>query len=659
MPAIFCVKLRAMNSLEGLNPRQREAAEHAAGPLLIVAGAGAGKTKTLVARVGRLIEKGVAPEKILAITFTNKAAGEMRERVEQLLKPCLAGRQAKTYNLEPNISPFVSTFHALGAHLLREQAAAAGLENRRFAILDRDESLAAIKESLKEAGFDPKQLEPRRVLGRISREKGNGVNLAGFQTAVGDFFADIVAQVWARYDRKLRERQALDFDDLLLRTVELLASAPAILAQYQTRWSHLHIDEYQDTNAIQYRLAQLLAAGRRNLCVVGDVDQSIYSWRGADFRNLLRFEEDYPDATVVLLEQNYRSTKTILAAANEIIKKNVERREKNLFTENAEGEPIQLWSGLDEKEEAALVVEECARLIGAGFSASEIAVLYRANFQSRALEEAFLRAGLPYQVLGTRFFERREVKDVLAYLKAALNPNDIESVRRIINLPPRGVGKVTLAKFYTEGLGALPLKMREKIGAFQKLLADIRELAERERPSETLKFIIRRSGLEKMLREEGTEEAAERLANVQELVTFATRYDTLGGDEAVEKLLTDAALASEQDSLGASNQRPATRLMTVHAAKGLEFRVVFVTGLEQDLFPHRGFGEAEESAAAGEEERRLFYVALTRAKEKLYLTYAESRTIYGSRRLTLPSEFLADIPPALLATREFLLSVDF
>ncbi|MBI2099799.1 MAG: UvrD-helicase domain-containing protein [Candidatus Vogelbacteria bacterium] len=650
-----------MEALRGLNSDQQVAAEHRAGPLLIVAGAGAGKTKTIVARILRLIETGIAPEQILAITFTNKAAGEMRERVrtaltsETSLRFDLGNPESKGRTLsEVGPLPFVSTFHALGVYLLRAESQATGL-GKYFSIFDKEDSLRVVKEVMKTGGLDPKQIEPRKILGRISRAKGNGVNWTQFQNSNNEsYFDKLVIPVWRAYEIELRARRTLDFDDLLLKTAELLEANPLILKRYQDRWRYIHIDEYQDTNEIQYRLARLLAVAHQNICVVGDVDQSIYSWRGADCRNILRFEEDYPKAKVVLLEQNYRSTKNILEAANVIIKKNFERQEKNLFTNNPAGDPIKLWVGLDEKAEAALVAEEGAQLIESGVKPEDIAVLYRTNFQSRAIEEAMLARGLPYQVLGTRFFERQEVKDVLAYLKAALNPEDIESAKRIINLPPRGVGKGTLVKLYSGQAASLPAKMREKISEFQKLLGAIRERAEAEPPSSVLKFIIQAAGLEKLY-QDGTEEGAERLANIKELVTLALRYDVEPAGEAVHKLITDAALASDQDTL--KERGGGIKLMTVHTAKGLEFRYVFITGLEQNLFPS---GHLDEDGDRDhEEERRLFYVALTRAKERLYLTYAQVRTIFGSRQFTLPSEFLTDIPPHLVESRDFLIDIGF
>lgn len=636
--------------MESLNARQKEAVLATEGPVLVVAGAGAGKTKTIAHRIAHLIKKGVAPEQILAITFTNKAANEMRERTMQLIARRVKG-EAFEYDSNHKLhassstlqAPFVSTFHALGAYIIRENARALGL-TKYFSILDRDESLSVIKQAMREQDINPKELEPRRILAAISRTKGEGHSFEQFK-ADENYFGSLVAMLWRRYEEILRERKALDFDDLLLKVIELWrdppAGGPTILEHYQNRWRYLHIDEYQDTNTIQYQMAKMLAAKHHNLCVVGDIDQSIYSWRGADFRNILHFERDYPGATVITLEQNYRSTKTIIAAANQVIALNRERREKNLFTENEDGELIRLLIGIDENEEAQRIAEGCRTLIERGARPQDIAVLYRANFQSRALEEAFLYHDLPYKVVGTRFFERKEVRDVIAYLKAALNPEDIESVKRIINVPPRGIGKVTLAKVFSNQKNSLPPKVAAQFSDFQKILADIKRATEEQIPSAVIKYILQRSGMEQMLRE-GSDEDRERLENIRELVTLAVKYDHQ--EDGVWQFLTEVSLASDQDSMEKKDN--AVRLMTVHAAKGLEFDYVFIAGLEQDLFPHKGIDREEKRD--GEEERRLFYVALTRARKKLFLSYAQIRTIFGSRQVNYPSQFLGEIDEALL-----------
>ncbi|MEK7147585.1 MAG: UvrD-helicase domain-containing protein, partial [Patescibacteria group bacterium] len=612
-----------MSYLNDLNERQKKATEHQNGPLLIVAGAGAGKTKTLAARIVRLVQKGVAPENILAITFTNKAAKEMRERVALALQ----SEQSLNRPLTLMEKPFVSTFHSLGVHILRENARTIGL-NRHFGIFDRSDSKKSIRQAMENVGVNPKQFEPGRILEIISREKGNNLIIAEYEKEIGnEYLPGIVAKVWREYDDILVNEKALDFDDLLLRAVRLLKEQSEILEKYQNTWHYLLIDEYQDTNKIQYELARQLAAKSKNICAVGDHDQLIYGWRGASIRNLLEFENDYPNTTVVLLEENYRSSKRILAVANRVIEKNRLRKEKRLFTQKPLGEKIGLYPAYDETDEANYIAGKTQSLIAAGEPPEAIAVLYRANFQSRAIEEAFLDEKIPYQVLGTRFFERKEIKDVLAYIKAALNPENLSDFKRAIENPRRGIGKVTLAKALSGMVEKLPAAARMKIGEFRDLLAQIKKQTLTGKPSETIKFVLRISGIETQLKSGGDDEK-ERLENIRELASLAVKYDGLTPEEGMEKLLTDAALASDQDEL--QEYKPAVKLMTVHAAKGLEFDYVFITGLEDGLFPHERLGEKEISEEESEEERRLFYVALTRARKKIFLSHTSNRTIFGS-----------------------------
>lgn len=624
-----------MTYLDELNNQQKEAVLHKEGPLLVVAGAGAGKTRVITYRIKHLIEQGgVRPESILAITFTNKATREMRERVEKLLSE------------HKGALPFVSTFHTLGANICRAHARSLN-RDRYFSILDRDESISLIKQAMRELSIDEKRFEPRKILGAISRAKGDGFTLSDYQNESGnEFYPKLVMQVWRRYQELVAKARAFDFDDLLLETVKLLKREPEILKHYQDQFKYLLIDEYQDTNTVQYDLAKLLAGERKNICVVGDVDQSIYSWRGADFANLLRFEKDFPGAKVVLLEENYRSTQTILTAANQIISKNKNRHDKTLFTKNNEGEQINTTTSLSELAEADFVASEIKKIIEQGVSASEIAVLYRANFQSRVLEEGMLRKNVPYQVLGTRFFDRKEVKDLISYLKAALNSEDYASLARAIGSPARGIGKTTIMKLAQGERESLPAAMTRKVNDFYKILSEIKTAVETKPTSEVIKFTLTASGLETSLKK-GSAEEQERLENLRELVTLATKYDYLPAPEGIIALLEEVALASEQDSL--NEKKEGVKLMTVHAAKGLEFDYVFITGLEQDLFPHAGFGEKDRDE---EEERRLFYVAITRARKKVYLTYAQTRTIFGSRQVTIPSEFIFDISDDLMELKE-------
>lgn len=625
--------------LDELNPAQRKAVEKTKGPLLIVAGAGAGKTKTITYRILHLIKQGVAPEEILGVTFTNKAAEEMRERVRALL----AGSAENSGTRFGEGLPLLATFHSLGVRILKERGEVLGLK-KRFAIYDRNDSTRAMKEAIVAAGLDPKRFEPRKVLGAISKQKGNGVSLSEYRdSAPNDFFARILKDVWGRYEDTLRKEGALDFDDLLLSAVLILRKYPDILRGYQERWKYIHIDEYQDTNAVQYEFAKLLSAGHRNVCVVGDADQSIYSWRGADIGNLLAFEEEYPESEVIFLEQNYRSTKTIVAASNDIIKKNIRRKDKTVFTENADGEKISLFSAYDEADEAIFVAKKARELIQEGVRASEIAVLYRANFQSRVLEEAFLGEAVSYRVVGTRFFERKEVKDILSFIRAATMGTSGD-ISRIANVPPRGIGKVTLLSMIEGKEDTLPAGGRKKINDFKNLLRSIAEKTAVALPSEVVRFVLTETGMEAAYRK-GTEEEKERLENVKELVSLAARYDQFGLEEALEKFLEDAALSAAQDEL--RDEADAVALMTVHAAKGLEFSYVFITGLEDGLFPHERMGSTSEEVD-DEEERRLFYVALTRAKKKVFLSYASVRTIFGSRQVNVPSEFITDLPNELV-----------
>lgn len=623
-----------------LNEKQKEAVETTEGPLLILAGAGAGKTKTIAERIRHLVKKGVAPSSILAITFTNKAAKEMRERVDKMLE------QDTTLNkpVSMNERPFVSTFHSLGVHILKENSQKLGLP-RHFAIFDKDDSKRAVKEALVNAGLDPKTHEPERIMGIISKEKGRDTTFDEYANhADGGYFVSVVADVWGDYEKILKRDNALDFDDLLLKTVRLLRGNPGVREHYQKTWKYIHIDEYQDTNKVQYEIAKLLTGEEHNVAVVGDIDQNIYSWRGADIQNILKFEKDYPEAKIVLLEENYRSTKTILEAANTIIKKNKIRVEKNLFTSNAIGDKIGILSTFDETSEAEFIATKAKAIIDDGGTSDEIAVLYRANFQSRVLEEAFLRHKVPYQLLGTRFFDRKEVKDILSYLRASLNSECLSDVKRIINVPTRGIGKATIAKIFANDETSLTASTRQKIAGFRELLEKIKEKALSSKPSETIAYIITGSGLEALWKE-GREEDQERLENTYELVAFATRYDHLEPEEGVEVFLADSALQSDQDAL--TEEKTGVRLMTVHSSKGLEFDTVFISGLEDGLFPHQKVTKEGITAEEAEEERRLFYVAITRARKKIFLTYAQARTIFGQRQVNIPSEFIFDIPEEL------------
>jgi DNA helicase-2/ATP-dependent DNA helicase PcrA len=638
--AFVCYHSPVDTKSDSLNARQNEAAQTLGGPLLILAGAGAGKTKTITHRMLNLIKNGANPHSILAITFTNKAAKEMRERVNRMLA------EDKTLNLpiSMNERPFVSTFHALGVHIIRENSQLLGV-SRNFTIFDRGDSKRAVKEGLEQLGLNTDSNDPGGILSAISRAKGDGLTLMAYRAKTGnDYRKKIVASVWEKYDAALAREKALDFDDLLLRTMTLLRENAAVRERYAKIWSHIHVDEYQDTNGVQYEIVRMLAAAHRNLCVVGDIDQNIYSWRGATIENILNFEKDYPDAKVIILEENYRSTKNILAAANNVIQKNRMRREKNLFTKNADGEKISVTANYTETDEARDIADSCRNAIAQGTAPRQIAVLYRANFQSRVLEESFLRKNVPYQVLGVRFFERKEVKDVLSFIRAALNRDSASDLVRIINVPPRGIGKATMMKVLSHDNTELSRAMQAKVADFMTMLDEIRNAAMSKKPSELVKFILTRTGIESAVRKNAEDE--EKLENMRELASVAKTYDELPVGEAVEALLSNAALASDQDEL--KEDKDAVRLMTVHASKGLEFDCVFIAGLEQNLFPHERMGEEEITEGQEEEERRLFYVALTRARKKIYLSWSQIRTVYGSQRINSPSEFIADVGTELL-----------
>ena len=652
--------------LRDLNPEQLKAAMHTEGPLLILAGAGAGKTKTITYRILHLIKLGVPPRQILAITFTNKAAKEMRERVIHLLD----SDDGFNFPVHEQEKPFLSTFHSLGVHILKEMGHHLGIP-RHFAIYDRGDSKQAVKDALIELNHDPKQIDPNKILGIISREKGNFTSQQEFEAKSGDdYMGSIAAEVWKKYDAALAKEKALDFDDLLFKAAHLLSTNKEVREYYQNKWKYIHVDEYQDTNQVQYRMIQLIAQKYKNLAVIGDGDQSIYGWRGADIKNILKFEEDYPEAVSILLEQNYRSTQTILTAANKVIEKNIYRKKKNLFTKNEEGGKIKIYTAFDEGDEANFVANTVRDLIERGekavdkssnndqkVSPDQVAVLFRANFQSRALEEAFLRRNINYQLLGTKFFERKEVKDVLSYIRAALNPEGMADIKRIINSPVRGIGKTTLLKILEGREDDLPAAARQKVQSFRSLLAAIAQKTKTDKASEVVKYVITMSGLEHSLKED--KDDMERLENVRELVTLAVKYDEMDKPAGIEKLLEEAALASDQDTIDTNidkakedkSKQPGVKLMTVHASKGLEFDYVFITGLEQDLFPHSRMNEST-TPEASEEERRLFYVALTRARKKLFLSHANVRTIFGSKQVTQPSEFIADIDDDLVENEE-------
>ncbi len=650
-----------MQYLDTLNEEQKRAVLTTEGPVLIVAGAGAGKTKTITHRILHLITKGIPPESILAITFTNKAAKEMRERAIFLLTE----HNKKTKENTPKGIPFISTFHSLGVLIIKENCEFFKLP-RHFNIFDKADSKKIIKDSIVSLGIDPKE-HLEKIQHIISTEKGRGVDLKEFlERESFDYTSELTKKVWTKYEQTLNKESALDFDDLLLKSLKVLEKNKEILEKYQNRFLYIHIDEYQDTNKVQNKIITLLAEKNKNICVVGDTDQNIYSWRGAEIKNMLRFEKTYPDVKTFFLEQNYRSTKNILAVANEIIRKNTFRIPKNLFTNNIEGEKIGLFKARSEVDEAHFIAIKSKWLISNGAKDDQIAVLYRANFQSRILEEAFLAHGVPYQMLGTKFFERKEIKDCLAYIKASLNPDDISNFIRIINVPARGIGKTTVEKIIQNREDELTETTKIKIDNFKKMLLDFKNILIEKKPSDAIKYIIKKSGIEDSFNT-GKEEDVERLENVMELVSLATEYDLNDTNEeasGIERFLTNSALVSDQDSL--DDKKCGVKLMTVHSSKGLEFDYVFVSGLEENLFPHKKMFDTKKSGEDSEEERRLFYVAVTRAGKKLFLTHAETRNIFGKLQINSPSEFVEDISEKYIekesfgeTNREPLFSIDF
>lgn len=629
-----CVPPMNTSSKVTLNTKQQEAVLRTEGPLLIIAGAGAGKTKTLTERIVTIIKNGTDPRNILAVTFTNKAAKEMRERI--------VGRLEEEHIIEKenpyHPTPVIKTFHSLGLMMLSEQSQTLGLL-RHPTILDSADSLSIIKRAVEQLSLDPKINDPSKIRSIISREKSDFVSQTDYLKKVATAQMDIVASVWRIYEEELKRQKAVDFDDLIVKTVHMLEDHLDIRTFYQKRFSYVHVDEYQDTNGAQYAFIKLLVNPlKNNLCVVGDTDQNIYSWRGANIRNILNFEKDFIGAHTVLLEENYRSTGNILLLANNAIKKNTVRQEKNLFTSQSDGDKIEVTPNWDEQAEGEHVARKCKALINEGQDPTQIAVLYRANFQSRVLEEGFLKENVIYNLLGTKFFERKEIKDVLSYLRASENRSSQPDLRRVFDTPKRGIGKVTIAKIFAGE--ELPIKAAQKIAEVYEFLDKIMFTLETEPLSHVIQMIIVDGGMEKEMLE-GSSEDRERLENARELVSLTVKYDGIPGLDALMVFLEETSLQSDQDN--DTKEKKGVRLMTVHASKGLEFDHVFVVGLEQDLFPHKNIGNRKRSKEEEEEERRLFYVAVTRARKHLYLSYAELRTIFGQKQINAPSEFLQDL----------------
>ena len=638
-----------MIDLNQLNPEQRAAVEYTEGPLLVLAGAGSGKTRVLTYRVAYLMERGVKPWRILAITFTNKAAREMAERVYALTGS--AGEDA-----------WISTFHSCCVRILRRDIEKLGYK-RSFVIYDADDSLNVIKQILREMNLDEKMYPPKAVRTTISDAKNRMLTpkewLEEAERDDPSFRNRTYYDVYCAYEKQLRGKNALDFDDLLFKTLELLATNPPVLAYYQDRFDYILVDEYQDTNRTQYELIRLLTGEKHNLCVVGDDDQSIYGWRGADIRNILDFEKDFPETRTIKLEQNYRSTGNILDAANQVIAHNKGRKEKALWTAAGEGAMINLYHALDERDEAYFVMAMARKLIANGTRPGEIAVLYRTNAQSRVIEEQFVRAGVPYRVYGgQRFYARKEVKDLLAYMRALANPEDDLAVQRIINEPKRGIGLSTVESLRAWAgengdslLNAVlnceeaPISARAKktVGAFAELMIDLTECMMEQRPTDFLQSVIDKTGYVEQLRMTKSEENEARIGNIREFQGALEEFAQAHPDAQVSDFLENVALVSDVDGLEEGSG--SATLMTLHSAKGLEFEAVFIPGMEEGIFP---LTRSMEDDDAMEEERRLAYVGITRAKRQLFLSHAKTRLLYNSRQANEVSRFVTEIPPRLI-----------
>jgi len=637
-----------MDYLKGLNDKQKEAVEFGEGPLLILAGAGSGKTRVLTHRIAYLIEKrGIFPGNILAITFTNKAANEMKERISKLLS-----------NNVDDI--WMGTFHSVCVRILRRDIDKIGFD-RSFSIYDRDDQVTIMKECISELKLNKDVYKERAVLSKISELKDRMIAPDAYiNENYSNFYSRNVGELYALYEKKLKTYNALDFDDLILKTIELFNSCAEVLDYYQRKFKYVFVDEYQDTNKSQYQFIKLITGRYRNICVVGDPDQSIYRFRGADITNILNFEKDFKGATTILLEQNYRSTKNILEVANHVIRNNYERKDKNLWTDNEEGQKVVVETLLDEKEEAYYVASKIMELIQSGFSLKDMAILYRTNAQSRAFEETFMRNNIPYRIVGgLRFYDRKEIKDIMAYLKVIQNPSDNVSLKRIINVPKRGIGNVTIEKIeeyasnndksmYSvmmdiDKVKTLSSGPRKKVREFVGMINEFKALSEVLSVNELIEKILYSVGYIKELEEEGSIESQTRLENIKEFISVAVDFEVKNPDGTLEDFLANISLLSDVDKT--EDKENSVTLLTVHSAKGLEFPVVFLVGMEEGLFP---ISRALDNETELEEERRLCYVAITRAEKLLFITHAKLRTIYGQTSYSMASRFLDEMPKELI-----------
>lgn len=627
-----------MNLIDSLNDRQKEAVVNTDGPMLILAGAGSGKTKVLTTKVAYLIEeKNIDPNNILAITFTNKAAKEMKERI---------------FKLEGNSAFYIqiSTFHSFGLKILKENCELLGYE-KNFTILDSDDSLSIIKKIMKELNIDANKYNPKAIKNVISNNKNEIIDPEKYSLYVNTDFDEIALEVYRKYEKSLKINNAVDFDDLLILPLKLFNNNPGVLQKYQEKYQYVFIDEYQDTNEPQYILSKMISAKYKNITVVGDADQAIFTWRGANYKNILNFEKDYKDAKVVLLEENYRSTKTILNAANNVIKNNKVRKEKNLWTQNEEGSKITYYKAFDEKDESNYVVNEIKKLIEKGVNPKDICVLYRANAQSRTVEEAFLTSNISYNIVGSyAFYNRKEIKDLIAYLKLIYNNKDDVSLLRVINYPKRGIGNKAIENLAIKS-NVLDKSLYEVIDSgkeleFKNMIEEIKKEESHLTLTELIDMVLDKSGMKKSLEDEKSIEADIRLENLEEFKSIAKAMEINEGIVSLEELLDKLALVSDVSEQKNDNEDKVT-LMTMHAVKGLEYDYVFVVGVEEGLFPHSNSLESNDEL---EEERRLCYVAITRAKKKLYLINARSRILYGKVSSNVPSRFINEISDEYIET---------
>lgn len=636
--------------LNGLNPEQQNAVKATDGPLLLMAGAGSGKTRVLTHRIGYLIvEKRVNPYNILAITFTNKAAREMKERIRKMM-----GGAAEEI--------WISTFHSMCVRILRRDIDRLGF-NRNFTILDSGEQQSVVKAILKDKNIDPKKFDPRAILGSISSAKNELIEHEEYAKAAGGFFEKVVSEVYEEYQKRLHRNQSLDFDDLIMMTIQLFRRVPEVLEYYQRKFQYIHVDEYQDTNKAQYLLVKLLANRFKNLCVVGDSDQSIYRWRGADIANILSFEKDYPNASVILLEQNYRSTKRILLAANKVIANNMNRKVKNLWTENPEGNKLVYYRADSEQGEAQFVAGKIKELTRDGKNKlADIAILYRTNAQSRVMEEVLLKSNIEYSIVGgTKFYDRKEIRDMIAYLRLISNPDGDLNLIRVINVPKRGIGSSSLDKIANfaamhdlslyQALNSIELmglspKITKAAREFHDMIRNYTQMQEFLSLTELVEDVLEKTGYLEMLKAEKSLEAQSRIENLEELLSVTKNFEETNEDKSLIAFLTDLALVADIDSLDDEGEKAdSVVLMTLHSAKGLEFPVVFLIGLEEGVFPHsRSLMEEAEM----EEERRLAYVGITRAEQTLFLTNAQMRTLFGRTNMNPASRFISEIPEDLL-----------